>query len=193
MPLVSRLRPVLATLRRLARDVRGVSAIEFELILPLMVMMFVGGNEISQALTIYRKVGHTGSTIGDLVAQANTISTSEMNNILGAATAVMTPYTATGLQIIVSAVDLKGSNYKVAWSVAKNTTAWTTGSAPPITIPAGLISDGQELIVASVKFTYTSAFSTFMKDIWGGTTITLSDLSYFRPRGSTTIAYPSPN
>jgi hypothetical protein len=32
-----------------------------------------------------------------------------------------------------------------------------------------------------------------MQDILGGTSITLADVAYLRPRVSTTIAYPSPN
>ena len=183
----------LRRLAALARDVRAVSAVEFALILPILVLMFIAGNEISQALTIYRKVGHTGSTLGDLVAQPATISSAEMTNILAATTAVMTPYSATGLKVVTAAVDRAGGAYKVAWSVAKNDTAWAKNSTPPITIPRGLISDGQEIIVTQVKYTYTSAFSTFMRDIWGGSSITLSDVSYFRPRSSTTIIYPSPN
>ena len=105
----------------------------------------------------------------------------------------MTPYDSSNLKIVIAAVDLTGSNYKVAWSAAQNDTAWTAGAAPPITIPSGLISSGQEIIVTQVKYTYTSMASTFMKDIWGSSSVTLSDLSYFRPRISTTITYPSSN
>ncbi len=179
---------------RLARDRRAVSAVEFAVLLPVMLTLFIAGNELSQALTIYRKVSHTGSALGDLVSQVATISTSEMTNILAAATAIMTPYSASGVQLVVSAVNYTTSNgFKTSWSVGQNATAWTTNATPPITIPSGLVSDGQQLIVAKVQYTYTSTFSTFMQDILGGTSITLSDVAYLRPRVSTTVAYPSPN
>lgn len=182
------------TLLRLARDRRAVSAVEFAVLLPVMLTLFIAGNELSQALTIYRKVSHTGSALGDLVSQVATISTSEMSNILAASTTIMTPYSASGVQLVVSAVNYTTSGgFKTAWSVAQNSTAWTTNSTPPITIPSGLVSDGQQLIVTKVQYTYTSTFSTFMQDILGGTSLTLSDVSYLRPRVSSTIAYPSPN
>ena len=184
---------MMLALRRLLADRRAVAAVEFALILPLMVTLFVAGNEISQALTIYRKVGHTGATLGDLSSASSTISTAEMTGILAAASAVMSPYATSNLKIVVSAVDYTGTAYKVAWSTSQNDTAWTKNGAPPITIPTGLITSGQELIVVQVKYVYTSTVSTFMQDIWGTSSITLSDVSYFRPRISTTIAYPSPS
>ncbi|MDK9696374.1 MAG: pilus assembly protein [Siculibacillus sp.] len=181
-------------LLRLARDRRAVSAVEFAILLPVMLTMFIAGNELSQALTIYRKVSHTGSALGDLVSQVSTISSAEMSNILAASTAIMTPYSASGVQLVVSAVNYTTSNgFKTAWSVGQNTSAWTTNATPPITIPSGLVTDGQQLIVTRVQYTYTSTFSTFMQDILGGTSLTLSDVAYLRPRVSTTIAYPSPN
>lgn len=172
------------------RDRRAVAAVEFALLLPLMVTLFIGGNEISQALGIYRKVGHTSSTLGDLVAQVSTVSSADMTDILAASASVMTPYDASVAKLVISAVKYTTANgYKVCWSSAKNDTAWTAGSAPPLTIPSGLVSDGQEVIVTRVTYSYTSAFSTIMKDIWGSGAITLSDLSYFRPRTSATVVY----
>ena len=183
-----------STLLACLRDRRAVSAVEFALLLPVMLTLFIAGNELSQALTIYRKVSHTGSALGDLVSQVSTISTAEMTNILAASTAIMTPYSASGVKIVVSAVNYTtASGFKTAWSVGQNTTAWTTNSAPPITIPSGLVSNGQQLVVTRVQYTYTSTFSTFMQDILGGTSLTLADTAYLRPRVSTTIAYPSPN
>ncbi len=182
------------TLLGLMRDRRAVSAVEFAVLLPVMLTLFIAGNELSQALTIYRKVSHTGSALGDLVSQVSTISTAEMTNILAASTAIMTPYSASGVKTVVSAVNYTTSGgFKTAWSVAQNTTAWTKNATPPITIPSGLVSDGQQLVVTKVEYTYTSTFSTFMQDILGGTSLTLSDTAYLRPRVSTTIAYPSPN
>ena len=176
---------------RLARDRRAVSAVEFALLLPVMLTLFIAGNELSQALTIYRKVSHTGSALGDLVSQVSAISTSEMSNILAAATAIMTPYSASGVQLVVSAVDYTtASGFKTAWSVGQNTSSWTANSAPPITIPSGLVTDGQQLIVTRVQYTYTSTFSVFMQNILGGTSITLSDVAYLRPRVSPKVQYP---
>lgn len=181
----------LARVRSFARDRRGVAALEFALLLPFMITLYVAANETSQALTVYRKVSHTGSTLGDLTSQASTLSTADMNNIMTASTAVMSPFSDSGLKIVVSAVKKKNNAYAVDWSNAKNTTSWTEGAAPPITIPTGLLNEGEQIIVTQVQYTYVSAFSNFMQDIWGSNSITLKDLSYFRPRVTTSIPKPS--
>lgn len=193
--MVTRIRRFFDVLRvrlgAIASDVRGVSAIEFAILMPLMLTLFIAGNEVSQAMTIYRKVSHTGATLGDLVTQVSSISSSDMTNILAASTAVMSPYDASGIKLVVSALNYTSSGYTVAWSVASNDTAWTTGGTPPITVPTGLVSTGQQLVVTRAQYVYTSTFSTFMADIWGSGSITLSDVTYLRPRVSTTITYPS--
>ena len=43
-------RAIGAGLRRLLRDKRGVSAVEFAMLLPLMVTLYLGGVEVSQAI-----------------------------------------------------------------------------------------------------------------------------------------------
>jgi Flp pilus assembly protein TadG len=174
------------------RDRRAVAAVEFALLLPLMITLFVGGNEISQALAIFRKVGHTSSTLGDLVAQVSTLSVADLTDILAASSSVMTPYSASSAMLVVSAVKYTtAKGYRVCWSRAQNDTAWTVGAAPPTTMPTGIVTDGQEVIVTRVKYSYSSAFSAIMTDIWGSGSIVLSDVSYFRPRVSTTVVYNS--
>ena len=178
------------SLLSLLRDRRAVSAVEFAVLLPVMLLLFIAGNELSQALTIYRKVSHTGSAIGDLVSQVSSITGAEMNNILAASTSVMTPYSASGVKLVVSTVNYTTANgFKTSWSVAQNASAWAANAPPPVTIPSGLVTDGQQLVVTKVEYVYTSTFSTFMQDILGGSSITLSDISYLRPRISTTITY----
>ncbi len=180
-----------ARLKALRRDVRAVSAVEFALLLPFMISLYIAANETSLALSIYRKVSHTGATLGDLTSQASSLTTAEMTDIMAATTAVMSPYADSGLKIVVAAVEMKNNAYVTDWSVAQNTTAWTENGTPPVTIPSGLISNGQQIIVTQVQYTYVSTFSLFMKDIWGTNSITLKDVSYFRPRVTTTIAKPT--
>ena len=61
-------------IRRLLRDKRGVSAVEFAMLLPLMVTLYLGGVEVSQAVAIDRKVTLVARSLGDLVAQATTVT-----------------------------------------------------------------------------------------------------------------------
>src|SRR5436189_1298081 len=54
---------------RLRRDQAGVSAVEFAMLLPLMLTLYLGAVEISQGVAIDRKVTLTAHTVADLASQ----------------------------------------------------------------------------------------------------------------------------
>src|SRR3954467_4914904 len=84
-----------------AQDRRGVSAVEFAMLLPLMITLYLGSVEISQGVGIDRKVTLTTRTVGDLASQVATINNADMTNLLNAAASVLTPYDATRLRVTV--------------------------------------------------------------------------------------------
>src|SRR6266540_3741741 len=71
-------------LRSLVRDQRGVSAVEFAMLLPLMVTLYLGTVEISQGVGIDRKVTLTTRTVADLTSQVISVTSTEMSSILNA-------------------------------------------------------------------------------------------------------------
>src|SRR4029450_10857561 len=89
-----------------ARDRRGVSAVEFAMILPLMLTLYLGAVEVSQGIGTDRKVTMTTRTVADLASQVTNITNADMTNMLAASTAVMTPYPTATLQITVSSVQI---------------------------------------------------------------------------------------
>jgi hypothetical protein len=196
--MVSAFRILSARLRRartrLPGDRGGVSAVEFALLLPLMITLFFGGQEVGQAITIYRKVSHTASVLGDLVAQVNSLSATDMQNVFDAAKTIMSPYASTSAKMMVATVSWNGTAWKVEGLQTRNGggSGWAKGSPPPSgkAPPDSLKSTSQWVVVSSVDYTYTSAFSAVMKDIWGTDTVTMGDTAYLRPRVSTSITLP---
>lgn len=177
-----------AAARRWLADRRGVSAIEFALIFPFMLLLYIGGFETGQVLSADRRVAHVGATVGDLVSQVSSVTASDVENVFDASTALMSPFATTSLKMTVSAVLYSGGKQTVTWSKTRNGTAWTAKSAPPVTIPTAMLIDGQEVIVSVVSYRYSSQFTAFMTDLWGSSSIDMADTSYYRPRVSTTVA-----
>jgi Flp pilus assembly protein TadG len=172
-------------LRRFLRDKRGISAVEFAMLLPLMVTLYLGGVEISQAVAIDRKVTLIARTVADLVAQATSVSNSDMTNILGASAAIIVPYQDTKLKITVSSVVIDSQGVaKVAWSSTKNGTARTVGST--VTLPTALNVANTSLIWGEVQYAYTPAIGYVITG-----TKNLTDQIYMRPRLSDTVARTS--
>src|SRR6267142_6359378 len=116
--------PVLALHRRIvsfAQDWRGVSAVEFAMLLPLMVTLYLGSVEISQGVGINRKVTLTTRTVADLASQVSSINNADMTNILNASSTVVAPYDVSKLKVVVSAVKIDNAGVAtIAWSDTLN-------------------------------------------------------------------------
>src|SRR5664279_4071699 len=115
--------------RRFGRNRRGVSAVEFAFIAPVMIGLYLGCVEISDGVAADRKVSLVAGALANLTAQVNpaTISTADMTNILNASSAIIAPYSAGNLKMTVSCLSIDASkNVTVKWSVTKNGTKRTT-------------------------------------------------------------------
>ena len=168
-------------IRRLLRDKRGISAVEFAMLLPLMVTLYLGGVEVSQAIAIDRKVTLLARSLADLVAQASSISNSDSSNILAATAAIVAPYSDSKLKITVSSVKIDNNGVaKVCWSDTKHGTARAIGST--VTVPAALNTVNSSLIWAESEYAYTPAIGYVITG-----TMNLKDQIYMRPRLSDTV------
>jgi len=193
--MVAQLRLVTAGLARLGRRFAGqrggVSAVEFALILPLMLMIYAGCGEVTTALIVDRKVSRAASTISDLVAQQTSVNATSMDGIFDATTAILEPYDSSVAKVVVVVVDITSSGQTVAWSKARNDTAATARAAPPtgLTVPSNIASAGSEVVVGRVTYSYSSPFASVMKSITGNTAYNLSHVFYLKPRQGTTITF----
>ena len=169
-------------LGHLAKDQSGVSAVEFAMLLPLMLTLYLGAVEVSQGIAADRKLTITARTVADLVSQVTTIDNSGMNNSLDAASAVMAPYPTTNLKVTVSSVVIDNQgNATIAWSDTKNGTAHGKGSS--VSLPAALKTPGTSLIWAEVQYAYKPTVGYLISG-----TLTLKDQIYMRPRLTDAVA-----
>jgi Flp pilus assembly protein TadG len=169
---------ILLNIRRLVRESRAVSAVEFALILPVMLTLFLGGTEITQGITIKRKTTIATRTIGDLIAQGTNINNDEMNAIFAATSAVLAPYSAANFKITVSSVVIDANNVaKIVWSDGYNG-ATAHAADTPVTLPTGLDQyPNTTLIWAEAVYTYTPAIGYVVTG-----SLAMADKVYLRPR-----------
>jgi Flp pilus assembly protein TadG len=175
-----------APLRRFALDQRGVSAVEFAILLPLMLTMYLGGVEVSQAVSADRKTTLVAHTIGDLVAQASNVTSADVTNVLNAGAAVAYPFSSSNLKQTVTAVCINstGTQATVLWSSTLNGTA-RTGTVTS-SIPAALMIANTSLIWGEATYAYRPTIG------WTITgTLNLSDRFFLRPRLSGTVTLDS--
>lgn len=183
MTSITRLRSLVA---RFKGDRRGISAVEFAILLPLMVSLYIGTVEISSAVDINRKVSLTASTITNIVTQYSSISaSSQMPDILNASASVLTPYPVANAKVVVSCITINASGQAtVAWSQTLNGTARPVGQI--ITLPAALDVANTTLILGEATYAYTPQLGYAITG-----TFNLSSSIYMSPRISQTITLTS--
>jgi Flp pilus assembly protein TadG len=166
---------------RFSGDQRGVSAVEFAMLLPLMITLYLGAVEISQGVAINRKVTLTSRTVADLASQVSSINNTDMTNLLNASAAVVAPFDVSQLKVTVSAVSIDNNGVaKVAWSDTLNGTKRAVGST--VSLPAALNVANSQLIWSEVSYYYQPTIGYVVTGA-----LNLKDQIYMRPRLSDTI------
>jgi Flp pilus assembly protein TadG len=173
-------------LRRALSDRRGVSAIEFALLAPALIFLYVASVELGNALTISRRTDAVASTAADLAAQVKTVSSSDLSDITSAASAILAPYATTPLRIVLTSVVADDKNAtKVAWSCS-----YDGGTPRPkdsaVALPDGLTQANSSVIMAEVTYAFTPLLG--LTAVWSPGPINMTRTFYARPRKSLTVA-----
>lgn len=193
-------KPLFGRAAAFAASVDGVAAVEFAMVLPLLVVLYLGMAEITYAVNADHRVTLLGRTLADLTGRQTKVTATTMDGIFGAAFAVMQPYKAddptSPMTMVVSSVAVTDTGTasggaasgvlqgKVCWSEARKAvsgalttsgaTALTAGTV--VTVPTGFQNAGTSYIRADVTLNY--------KPIFGS-----SVLKYFTNNGTSAITF----
>lgn len=161
--------------RRLAGDERGISAVEFAIIAPVLIFFYMGMNEFCQGFMAQKRMSHVTSLVADLVAQEKSVTPDNIGDIFDIGGLIMRPFPDTSLHLRVSSVTQTAGVAKVDWSWGQGMPALQEGAT--ITVPVGLITDGQSLIVSESTYDYDSPSDYLMPGL-----TRFSRSYYLRPR-----------
>lgn len=167
---------------RFALNGAGLAAVEFALILPVMLTFYFGAVEATNMLVANRRVTAVAYTAADLTAQAASVSDADMTDIFAASTAILAPFGTTPLTVRITSVVANASNItRVAWSDGFNIAPRSAGST--MTLPPGLTTAGSSVIVAEVTYAYGSPISEIVTE-----TIDFTETAYLKPRRAVQIS-----
>jgi Flp pilus assembly protein TadG len=188
-----------AWIARATSDRRGVAAVEFALVAPLLLAMYFVTMETSQAVETNKKVSRVASMVADLVTQQSTTSMSELEAIMQIGQALLAPYYRSKPEIHVTAIEVTADTppqAKVFWSRkfvnGDDSTDLTKGQI--IEIPATLKTAGSFLIRVTTDLEYRSviAWTAETKKPTGLMAImdpiNMEETYYLRPRMVSQIA-----
>lgn len=183
MRAISEIRKVL---RRFAGATEAVAAVEFALLLPFMLTLYMGSIELSSLITADRRVTTVAGTVGDLVSRSNaSITQATLTDYFQAAAGIITPFSPTNLKQVVTCVFVSSTGVtSVQWSRGYNGgVARTTGQA--YALPAAMINIALNsyVIVAEASYSYRPMLGYVFP-----TAIPLYRQNFYVPRYGGTIA-----
>jgi len=162
---------------------RGVAAIEFAMIMPVLVILFLASFDAARAMAIYMKVRAATYSLAAITNQYQTIASSDITSIVGATSAILAPYSQAPAVVTISQIAISWRGQAtVAWSYSQGGTALVRGSS--VTLPSTLNTNSSYLIFAQVSYRFSPIFGLFAAGA-----INLSDNLYMTPRSSACVAY----
>ncbi|NEH57985.1 pilus assembly protein [Rhizobium leguminosarum] len=176
------------TMRRLGRDRKGAGAIEFAILFPVLVMLYIGAFEITVGLSVSKRVTRAAGTVADLVTQQQSVTKSALAQMPSVATAIFVPYNSTSLTLKITGITIDaGANAKVLWSWAKAGTVPYAKNTSVTNVPADMKTANSFLVRTELSIPYTMFLfaPNFMPD--GMRTITISRSYFYRQRQGDSI------
>ena len=172
--------------RSLRRDQHGASALEFALLAPMFIIGFFGLVETGQVILAGRRTGHAASVLGDLIAQKQSVTPSDVTDSFAAGAQMIIPMSSSNLKMKVTSVTLQSSGKTtVDWSQGQGIAADTKGAtyAPP----AGMLTNtGDSVIIATATYTLLQASNFVLAN-----NVAYKRVSYAKPRSGSQVACPN--
>jgi Flp pilus assembly protein TadG len=193
------------TVSRFRKGRSGVAAVEFALMVPAMMSVWVGMVVATDALNADKKVTLLTRTLADLTTQMQAISQADADSIFNATEAVLWPQPADKLAMRLISLTIDGAGKVfVDWSVVPTNNA-LKGHFSALArcsaysgLPAALKVARTSIVLAEVEMKYTASVATEVVDkLFQGSSIggemPLKDRLFMRPRQSNNVQFnPAP-
>lgn len=165
-------------LSRFWRDRRGVSAVEFALIAPVLIIFYFGMAEMTQAMLAQRRLSHLAASIGDIVARDQQLTDARVADLFSVGNVLMSPFPTSTLRLcLVSIVSDANGKDVVAWSDPSNAPVDCPARNDVLDIPVSVLPAGKSVIMSKASYEYNSVFKFMIPQA-----LTFRRTYYLKPR-----------
>lgn len=171
----------------LLQDRRALAALEFALLSPLLVMLFLGTIEVTQLIRVKTRMALAAQAIQNMVAGQSSATQASLDIAYAGGQLVMTPFAGSNLKASIASVTYSsaGAASTVAWQTLEGgATSMSTTTA--CTLASGLSLDSDSVIIVQATYSYTPILSFLLSSSY-----TLTQVAYGRPRNATTVTNSS--
>jgi hypothetical protein len=176
------------------RGEQGVAAVELALVFPILLVLLLGGLDITRYMLYHQKVDRITFSVADMVAQSQSVTKLQMDDIVLAAGQIMQPFAfgSNGVVIVSSVYKDPAQTYPtIRWqyvgggSLARVSKVGIVNGTPAL--PAGLtLNDKDNVIIAETYYLFDPTFNSGV--------VTKSDIykeAVYKPRLGSLLTLPN--
>ena len=157
---------ILSDLIRFLQDRKGVAAVEFALITPMLLILYLGVTDITQGLAIDRKLGQLAAIVSGQMARETAITENSVQSVIRAGRAIMLPFAFGETKLRLTVVEVKNGTANVKCSTHYN---WTQeaagGDVYPLLGDMTSMAEGQHVIIATAAYEFTPLLGYVIKGV----------------------------
>ena len=154
---------------------RGTATMEFALVAPLLLTLWVGIIELSDAHMVGRKAVAGAQAAADLIAQRETVTAANFADIIQAVNAILAPYPTANIGYDIASIETDNNgNLTVGWRFTAGNLQAGGGGIPATAV--NLVTTDDSVIVANLAYVHQPALAL----VFGN--ITFAEAAYARPR-----------
>lgn len=178
---------------RLIQDRGGVAAIEFALVAPILIVMFLGCYEVTDYVRATMRTDQVAQSVAELIARqasvtndTNMYGAGSITDYCYAAQAVIAPYNPANLTVKIASYTMSGGSAAEDWGVtcpANDTSTATTGFTPGVPPTGLLVANGDSVIIVTASYSWLAPDG----GLFLHSTRTATETAYARPRSNATI------
>jgi Flp pilus assembly protein TadG len=174
-----------ATFVKFLRARRGMAAVEFALLAPMMVFFLFGSVDLLNLFDTNRRVQYTAVAVADVMARDTEVTDDEITGAWAAVDLLMAPDDGGIMRFRISSISVvNASTARVIWSEGQNWGARAANST--VTLPAGMMVPGTSVIMTETQWDYTTPFGILIDNrrnlSQGGGNRVISHTAYRRSR-----------
>ncbi len=142
-------------LSRFGKAKKGLAALEFAIIAPMMITLLFGSVEMIDILGVNSRAQNATASLADVTARDTEVSNAEINDLWSALGVLMYPNNPNNIDVRITSVRIvNSSSATVVWSEGRGMAPRANGSS--VTLSAAMMNPGTSLIMAETTYRYDS-------------------------------------
>lgn len=133
---------------------QGLAALEFAIMLPMMLMLLFGAVDLIDLLQANRRVQNAAASLSDVIARDTEVDDNEVAGLWSALDVLMFPDSGATMQIRISSISVESAaTARVEWSEAHGGMT-PRNAGETIDLPAAMMNAGTSVIYAETDYVY---------------------------------------